>query len=83
MLPDTHGKAHPATQKLCENTLWACVIFGMLMDAYANLETLTELYRQAQNFGNLQKRFAKKIQATNDLPEEYMVALLWFKYYLE
>ncbi|KAM0487345.1 hypothetical protein ACHAP7_001857 [Fusarium lateritium] len=83
MLPDTQGKPHPATQKLRENTLWARVTFGMLMDAYANLETLTELHRQVQSLGNLQKKFEKKIQATNELPEEYMIALLRFRYYLE
>ncbi|KAH7230238.1 hypothetical protein BKA59DRAFT_478182 [Fusarium tricinctum] len=83
MIPDTQGKPHPATQKLRENTLWARVTFGMLMDAYASLETLTALHRQAQNLGHLQKKFEKKIQATNELPEEYMVALLRFKYYLE
>ncbi|SPJ78235.1 uncharacterized protein FTOL_06624 [Fusarium torulosum] len=83
MLPDTQGKPHPATQKLRENTLWARVTLDMLMDAYANLETLTELHCQAQNLGNLQEKFEKKIQVTNELPKEYMVALLRFKYYLE
>ncbi|KAM0228265.1 hypothetical protein ACHAP5_011998 [Fusarium lateritium] len=82
MLPDTQGKPHPATQKLRENTLWARATFGMSMDAYANLETVAELHRQAQNLGDLQKKFEKKIQATNELPEEYMVALLRFRYYL-
>ncbi|KAH7230037.1 hypothetical protein BKA59DRAFT_488931 [Fusarium tricinctum] len=41
------------------------------------------LWARLKNLGHLQKKFEKKIQATNELPEEYMVALLRFKYYLE
>ncbi|KAH7191202.1 hypothetical protein DER44DRAFT_794629 [Fusarium oxysporum] len=83
MLPDTRGLPHPATHRLRENTLWARVTFGMLLDAYANLESLTELHRQVQNLSMLQQKFHKEILPTKDLPNEYFVSLLRFKYFLE
>ncbi|EXL65227.1 hypothetical protein FOPG_18539 [Fusarium oxysporum f. sp. conglutinans race 2 54008] len=83
MLPDTRGLPHPATHRLRENTLWARVTFGMLLDAYANLESLTELHRQVKNLSMLQQKFHKGILPTKDLPKEYFVSLLRFKYFLE
>ncbi|KIL85366.1 hypothetical protein FAVG1_11322 [Fusarium avenaceum] len=83
MIPDVEGKPHPATRKLRENALWARVTFDMLLDAYANLETLTELHRQAQNLVSLHKRFEKITEATVETGLEYVVALVRFKYYLE
>ncbi|KAH6949253.1 hypothetical protein DER45DRAFT_650125 [Fusarium avenaceum] len=83
MLPDIEGKPHPVTRKLRENALWARVTFSMLLDAYANLETLTELHRQAQNIANLHKGYEKIMEATNEEILEYTIALVRFKYYLE
>ncbi|KAF4969543.1 hypothetical protein FSARC_3226 [Fusarium sarcochroum] len=83
MMPDTKGNPHPVTHRIRENTLWARVVFGILVDAYANLEAFTELHRQARNLSLLQQRFQKEIQLTKDLPENYLVALLRFKYFPE
>ncbi|KAF4979917.1 hypothetical protein FZEAL_3972 [Fusarium zealandicum] len=83
MLKDTEGRPHPVTNKLRENVLWARVTFATLKDAYVNLETFTELHRQARNLRAMQKKYEKEILLNKDLPKEYLTALLRFKYFLE
>ncbi|RSL64592.1 hypothetical protein CEP53_003994 [Fusarium sp. AF-6] len=83
MLKDTQGRSHPVTNKLREHLLWARVTGTMLTDAYISLETFTELHRQAQHVRDLQKKYKAEISPKKDLPEEYMVALLRFRYFLE
>ncbi|CAG1973305.1 unnamed protein product [Fusarium graminearum] len=83
MLPDTEGKPHPVTHRLREHTLWSRVIFAMLMDAYSTLDAITELHRQARHLSVLQKKYTKQIKPTEDLPQDYLVALLRFRFFLQ
>ncbi|KAF5630757.1 uncharacterized protein FTJAE_8099 [Fusarium tjaetaba] len=55
----------------------------MLLDAYANLESLTELHRQVKNLSMLQQKFHEEILPAKDLPKEFFISLLRFKYFLE
>ncbi|OAQ99017.1 hypothetical protein LLEC1_01157 [Akanthomyces lecanii] len=83
MLKDTRGQPHPVTNRLREHILWSRVTGTMVRDAYINLEIFTELHRQAQNLCSLQKKYQADISPKSDLPEEYMIALLRFRHFLE
>ncbi|KAH6959595.1 hypothetical protein BKA56DRAFT_600607 [Ilyonectria sp. MPI-CAGE-AT-0026] len=83
MLKDTEGRAHPVTNRLRENTLWARIIGSIAIDSYLSLESFTELHRQARNLRILQQKYKSEISPANDLPEDYLVALLRFRYFLE
>ncbi|KAM3528889.1 hypothetical protein NHJ13051_002163 [Beauveria bassiana] len=83
MLKDTQGCVHPVTNRLREHRLWARITSTILIDSYISLETFTELHRQAQQLRILQTKYAREISPQNDLPEEYMTALLRFRYFLE
>ncbi|KAJ4203294.1 hypothetical protein NW767_005411 [Fusarium falciforme] len=83
MLKDSQGRSHPVTNKLREHLLWARVTGTMLTDAYISLEAFTELHRQAQHLRNLHDKYKAEISPEKDLPEEYMVTLLRFRYFLE
>ncbi|EEU34289.1 uncharacterized protein NECHADRAFT_50192 [Fusarium vanettenii 77-13-4] len=83
MLKDSQGRSHPATNKQREHIVWARITGTILSDAYINLEAFTELHRQAQHVRSLQDKYNTKISPEKDLPEEYMVALLRFRYFLE
>ncbi|KAJ4327131.1 hypothetical protein N0V84_002393 [Fusarium piperis] len=83
MLKDTQGRSHPATLRPREHIFWARIAGTILADAYLSLESFTELHRQVQDLRRLQNKYKSEISPTEDLPEEYMVALLRFRYYLE
>ncbi|KAJ3535329.1 hypothetical protein NM208_g7175 [Fusarium decemcellulare] len=83
MIKDTLGNPHPATRRGRETTLWARVVGNVLSDAHLALEVFSELHRQAQELQLLQKRHAAAISASKDLPEEYLLALLKFRHYLD
>ncbi|KAM3504436.1 hypothetical protein MY10362_003556 [Beauveria mimosiformis] len=83
MLKDTKGRVHPVTNRLREHHLWARITSTILIDSYISLETFTELHRQAQQLRILQTKYAGEISPQKDLPEEYMTALLRFRYFLE
>ncbi|OAA72221.1 hypothetical protein ISF_01294 [Cordyceps fumosorosea ARSEF 2679] len=83
MLKDTAGNLHPVTQKPREHLLWARVTANMLIDSYISLEAFTELHRQLQQLRVLQSKYKTKISPEKDLPEDYRIALLRFRHFLE
>lgn len=82
MIKDTRGNTHPVFGEARRNIFWARVIGNMLAEAYLPLETFSELQRQAQDLQALQAKHADAISPLEDLPEEYLRALLRFRYYL-
>lgn len=83
MLPDIHKNAHPATSKLRIGTLWARIIGSTILESYLELELFSELSRQAQGLQSLHSKYEGKLSPSKDLPEDYLRALLKFRYYLE
>ncbi|OIW23248.1 hypothetical protein CONLIGDRAFT_657846 [Coniochaeta ligniaria NRRL 30616] len=67
MLKDSLGDTHPAAKRGGEHILWQRVIGSVLANAHIKLETK---YRTA-------------ILPSNDLPKEYLGALLRFRYFLD
>lgn len=83
MLKDTQGRSHPATLRPQEHIFRARITGAILAEAYLSLESFAELHRQVQDLRRLQNKYKSNISPTEDLPEEYMVALLRFRHYLE
>lgn len=83
MLPDVRKNAHPTTSKLRIGTLWARIIGSAITESYLQVELFSELSRQAQGLQSLQSKYDGKLSPSKDLPEDYLKALLKFRYYLE
>ncbi|KAH7124217.1 hypothetical protein EDB81DRAFT_812100 [Dactylonectria macrodidyma] len=82
MMKDTLGHPHPTTRRNCDTILWARVIGNVLTDAYLALELFSELHRQTRELQLLQQKYATTISPSKDLPKDYLLALLKFRYYL-
>jgi hypothetical protein len=82
MLKDTNGKPHPVLQALKMEVFWERVIGNVMLAAHVQLETFSELARQAEELGRLQAKYARTLSPLKDLPEEYLVAILRFRFFI-
>lgn len=78
---DTLGQPHHAASTGRAATLWSRVLGITLTDAYLPLEVFAELRNHVQILQRLQQKYAE-ISPLEDLPEEYLVALIEFRQYL-
>ncbi|KAI0896191.1 hypothetical protein F4806DRAFT_502516 [Annulohypoxylon nitens] len=83
MLRDVYGNVHPTLKPPREDILWARVIGNVLIEAYFQLELFSKLKDQATRLRELRQQHADDISPGKDLPEEYLSALLKFRYYLK
>lgn len=82
MIPDTLKNAHPATST-ARRTLWARIIGAVIYQSYIQLEMFSELSAQARDLQSLQAKHEGKLSPKEDLPGDYLRALLKFRYYLQ
>lgn len=82
MLQDIYKNAHPATSKTRRGTLWARIIGNTIVESYLRLELFSELSRQVEELQSLQSKYEGKLSPLKNLPDNYMKALLKFRYYL-
>ncbi|OOF91998.1 hypothetical protein ASPCADRAFT_409080 [Aspergillus carbonarius ITEM 5010] len=82
MLKDLDGKNHPVLVRGRQEILWGRVIRSMVSDAYLGLEMFSELSSQAKELFALQRVYTDGISPSEDLPAEYLEALLRFHHYL-
>ncbi|GAB0137855.1 hypothetical protein EsDP_00006108 [Epichloe bromicola] len=82
VLRDVEGKVHPTMKFPREKILWARIVGSAVVGASFQLEIFSKLRDQAQKLKLLQNKYANKISPLEDLPEEYLVALLKFRHYL-
>ncbi|OTA79577.1 hypothetical protein M434DRAFT_402053 [Hypoxylon sp. CO27-5] len=82
MLKDVYGHIHPTLRPGREIILWARVIGNVVFSAYLQLEVYSELRRQARDLQRLQLKYQSTIVPTEDLPEEYLLAILKFRHYV-
>ncbi|KAJ1329832.1 hypothetical protein MN608_06568 [Microdochium nivale] len=83
MIKDTRGNDHPSLSRGRIETFWARVSGYMVIEAYENLEFFSNLAAKARTLRNLQAKYKDDISVeTKTLPDEYMVALLRLRYYL-
>lgn len=83
MLPDTQKRAHPATSIARRETPWARIIGSTIIESYLQLEIFSELSAQARGLQSLQSKYEGKLSPKEDLPDDYLRALLKFQYYLQ
>lgn len=82
MLLDVRGDIHPTLKSPQKGLLWARVIGSMLVEASMQLEMFSELHDQACKLQTLQQKCQSAISPLEDLPTEYLDALLKFRHYL-
>jgi len=83
MLKDADGKAHPVFGVGKEQIFWARIAGMLVVQAYMDLEVFSELHRQASHLHALHTKYASQILPANDLPDEFLTAILRFAHYLE
>ncbi|KAI0835934.1 hypothetical protein F5Y06DRAFT_274774 [Hypoxylon sp. FL0890] len=81
-LKDIYGNIHPTLRPGRDNLFWARVIGGVVFPAYLQLEVFSELRRQVRDLQRLQRKYQATITPTRDLPEEYLLAILKFRHYV-
>lgn len=77
-LKDRWGKSYPVNDEI----LWSRILSSLVTTAYIEVEVYNELHRQAKELQGLQEKYAKVISVKDDLPKEYLKALLKFRFYL-
>ncbi|PWY69622.1 hypothetical protein BO94DRAFT_628459 [Aspergillus sclerotioniger CBS 115572] len=82
MLKDLNGSNHPVLTRGRQGILWGRVIRSVVSEAYLELEMFSELSSQANKLVALQRVYANDILPSEDLPAEYLEALLRFRHYL-
>ncbi|KAK3403434.1 hypothetical protein B0T20DRAFT_26455 [Sordaria brevicollis] len=79
-LKDYRGRPHPVSQN--EAIFWSRILGSLVNSAYMEVEVYNELHRQAKELKALQEKYANVISVKDDLPKEYLKALLKFRFYL-
>ncbi|KAL6887176.1 hypothetical protein HDV57DRAFT_350471 [Trichoderma longibrachiatum] len=82
MIKDALNNTHPTMAPGREGLFRARVVGEVVLEAYLELEFYSELHRQAQNLVALKKKYEAAISPLEDLPEEYLNALLTFRHFL-
>ncbi|PNP44481.1 hypothetical protein TGAMA5MH_03786 [Trichoderma gamsii] len=82
LIKDTYDRPHPTLNPRRIHLFRARVVGNVLAEAYLELEFYSELYQQAQELGSLRRKYESKISQLDDLPREYMVALLTFRHFI-
>jgi hypothetical protein len=83
MVKDVKGRLHPATGPPRDDIFWSRVIRLFLTEVFLQLEMFSELRQQAQELQAMQVQYAAAISPMEDLPNEYMRALLKFRFSLD
>ncbi|KAL4905612.1 hypothetical protein BDW74DRAFT_167787 [Aspergillus multicolor] len=80
-LKDFEGKDHPLlSQKL---PWWTRVVSSLVGEAYLATEIMFEGSRLADKVARLQIKYEAQIVPSSDLPEDYLQALLHFRFFLD
>jgi hypothetical protein len=82
ILKDIHGDINPALKLGREGIFWSRVVGNAVVEAYLALEVFSELHRQAQKLHSLHTKYASVITPKEDLPKDFLAALLKFRHYL-
>ncbi|RDW93396.1 uncharacterized protein DSM5745_00718 [Aspergillus mulundensis] len=82
MLKDPKGNRHPLLLDSRNHIIWARSLESMLVEAHVELETFSELSRQAKQVALLQVKHSAVILPSQPLPDEYLEALLTFRYFI-
>ncbi|KAI0204890.1 hypothetical protein F4808DRAFT_448528 [Astrocystis sublimbata] len=70
------------TKPLRDDLSCARTIEAVLVESFFQLESFVELRNQATHLRELSRKYSPEISPKDDLPEEYLAALLKFRHYL-
>ena len=76
-LPSTNGKPHPLLRK---DKFWEHVIRNMVMQAYGDLISWSQLEKDVEHLTTLRQNYGDKIEPHFDIPKDYAHALCHFGY---
>ncbi|RAH82836.1 hypothetical protein BO86DRAFT_310613 [Aspergillus japonicus CBS 114.51] len=80
MLKDLQGRDHPHLSHSQKTVFWGRILAPVVGNAYVNVETFAQLSQQARALVSLQNQYAAQISPSQDLPEEFLTALLRFRH---
>ena len=82
MLKDTDGQNHPLFRRHREEVFWGRVLGNEISAAYLQLEIWSALRARSTKLRALQERYGEAIKTKDELPSDYMDALLEFQHWL-
>ncbi|PYI31035.1 hypothetical protein BP00DRAFT_344632 [Aspergillus indologenus CBS 114.80] len=80
VLKDLQGRDHPDLSHSQETVFWGRILTTVVGTAYVNVESFAQLSQQARALVSLQHQYADQISPSQDLPEEFLTALLRFRH---
>ncbi|KAK3989624.1 hypothetical protein QBC44DRAFT_327308 [Cladorrhinum sp. PSN332] len=85
MIKDTMSRVHHfVTDPKYQDLFWSRVSGALLLEVFLGVEMFAELKQQAHHLHTMQVKYAKQISPTNlDLPDDYMKALVKFRFFLK
>lgn len=83
MIKEIDSNTHPSLRPGRQGIFWARIVSNVLFEAHFELEVYSELGRQAQELQTLHAKHAAAMSPTKDLPEEFLAAMLKFRFYLD
>jgi hypothetical protein len=83
LMKDSMGRLHPVFAMGRQDNLWQRVLSNAVTLAHMELEVWSELLSQVKHLRKLHSNYAAAISIENDLPEEFLDALLRFRRYIE
>ncbi|KAM0426356.1 hypothetical protein ACHAPT_008397 [Fusarium lateritium] len=81
-MKDHQGKPHQATLKGRDGLFWARVMRLAVRDACVYVEVYSELRDQAKSLRELQRKYEPGLSPLDDLPQEYLDAMVKFRHSL-
>ena len=82
LVKDRRGRVHPMAEGHGEEFFWERIIGTVLSDTNSELEVWSELHTQIEKLESLQAKYADDISPEEDLPAQYLDAILRFQHYL-
>ncbi|CAH0044960.1 unnamed protein product [Clonostachys solani] len=81
-LKDTMGQTHPILKGARKDEFLSRVVGSVIATAIEQLEIFTRLREQAQTLRSLHKRYESTLSSDEDLPDDFLSAILRFRHYL-
>ncbi|KAI1320307.1 hypothetical protein F5Y16DRAFT_414012 [Xylariaceae sp. FL0255] len=78
-----NGRLHPWVREGHEDELWSVVVPAVVWSAFSLLEVFSQLHEEVQILQHLHEKYMATISPTENLPEEFLIALLKFRVRVE
>jgi hypothetical protein len=82
ILKDTMGETHPTLKGARQDVFLSRLVGSIITNAIEQLEIFTWLRMQAQTLRSLHKKYESMLSSDEDLPDDFLSAILRFRHYL-